>query len=90
MKRISPTLEEVNKRENIFSKQMCIHGANLTRNLKMGKIPQDDSVNTFYHGGFSPWKFHSFFRGETVRISMEKTSIIKYLLNHPEKFAGKF
>ena len=37
---------------------MCIHGANLTRNLQMGKMPQDDSVNPFtteifLHGNFT-------------------------------------
>ena len=37
---------------------MSIYGANLTRNLKMGKMSQEDSVNTFtmeifLHGNFT-------------------------------------
>lgn len=48
----------MNKREIFFPKQMSIYGANLTRNLKMGKMSQEDSVNTFtmeifLHGNFT-------------------------------------
>ena len=57
---------------------MCIHGANLTRNLKMGKMPQDDSVNTFTMEIFFPGNFTVSLEGKKLTL-MENICIYIYI-----------